>query len=90
MTRQLLLFICVMVFMTGCSSTKAREELTVEEENRFVLDKSACDKKADESARGFGRRGFGRESITWKLKHQESYNYCMTNKGWDRDLFELY
>jgi hypothetical protein len=75
----------VIAFLTGCSSPKMRADLTVEEENQFVSDKSVCTKKADESARGFGRK-----SITWELKHREIYDYCMDNKGWDKDrLLEL-
>ncbi|VAX27792.1 hypothetical protein MNBD_NITROSPINAE05-755 [hydrothermal vent metagenome] len=85
MVRQLFLLLSVIVLFAGCSSPKLRAELTVEEENRFVQDKSFCDKKAAESARGFGQ-----ESITWERKRREIYDYCMANKGWDKDsLLEL-
>lgn len=85
MARQLLLIMGITVLLAGCSSTPERADLTAEEEDRFVLDKSVCAKKADESTRGFGRK-----SITWKLKHREIYNYCMGNKGWDKGrLLEL-
>jgi hypothetical protein len=85
MTRQLLIIIGITVLLAGCASPPEREDLTAEEEDQFVLDKSVCAKKADESTRGFGRK-----SITWELKHREIYDYCMGNKGWDKDrLLEL-
>ena len=84
MARQLLLMMGITVLLAGCSATPERADLTAEED-RFVLDKSVCAKKADESTRGFGRK-----SITWELKHREIYNYCMGNMGWDKDrLLEL-
>jgi hypothetical protein len=85
MVRQLFLLLGVIVLIVGCSSPKPPAELTVEEENRFVQDRSFCDKKAAESARGFGK-----ESITSERKRREIYDYCMANKGWDEDsLLEL-
>jgi len=78
MIRQLILATGIFIFMAGCSSTPQRAQLTAEEENQFALDKVACEKKADQSARGFGRG-----SITWERKRQEIYSYCMENKGWD-------
>jgi len=77
MIRQLILLTGFILFLTNCSSTPQRAKLTSEEETRFALDMAACDKKADDSARGFGKG-----SITWERKRQEIYDYCMKNKGW--------
>lgn len=66
-------------FLANCSSTPQSVKLTSEEETRFALDMDTCNKKADESARGFGKG-----SITWERKRQEIYDYCMKNKGWDQ------
>lgn len=78
MIRQLILLTGFILFLTNCASTPQRAKLTSEEETRFALDRAACDKKADDSARGFGKG-----SITWERKRQEIYDYCMKNKGWD-------
>ena len=79
MIRQLILITGLIFFLANCSSTPQRDQLTSEEETRFVLDRTACNKKADESARGFGKG-----SITWERKRQEIYDYCMINKGWNQ------
>lgn len=85
MARQLLLIMGITALLASCSSPPERADLTVDEEDRFVLDKSVCAQKAEESTRGFGKT-----SITWKLKHREIYDYCMENKGWDKDrLLEM-
>lgn len=78
MIRQLILIMGIIIFLTHCSSSPKRANLNSEEENRFAVDQAACNKKADESARGFGKGG-----ITWERKRQEIYDYCMNNKGWD-------
>ncbi len=78
MIRQLILITGIIILLTNCSSTPQKKILTAEEEKQFALDGVACDKKADESARGFGKA-----SITWERKRQEIYDYCMENKGWD-------
>lgn len=78
MIRQCILFMGIMILLTNCSSTPQKTPLTAEEEKRFALDEVVCNKKADESARGFGK-----ESITWERKRQEIYEYCMKTKGWD-------
>ncbi len=78
MIRQWILFAGIIVLLTNCSSTPQRATLTAEEEKQFALDGVACDKKADQSARGFGKA-----SITWERKRQEIYEYCMKTKGWD-------
>jgi len=78
MIRQLILLTGIIILLTNCSSTPQKAKLTAEEENQLTLDMTTCNKKADESARGFGRGG-----ITWERKRQEIYGYCMKNKGWD-------
>jgi hypothetical protein len=78
MIRQLIPVLGIIIFLTSCSSSSQRADLTAEEEDRFVFDKGTCEKKADESARGFGKG-----NITWELKRKEIYDYCMENKGWD-------
>ena len=78
MISKLIVITSLIFFLTNCSSTPQRGNLTSEEETRFALDMAACNKKADDSARGFGKG-----SITWERKRQEIYDYCMKNKGWN-------
>lgn len=78
MIRQVILLTGIIFFLTSCSSTPQKTKLSAEEESQFALDRVACNKKADDSTRGFGEG-----SITWERKHQEIYDYCMKNKGWD-------
>ncbi len=76
--RQLILLTALILFLTSCSSSPVKQELTAEEEKRFALDQVACTAKADASTRGFGKGG-----ITWERKHKEIFDYCMKSKGWE-------
>jgi type III secretory pathway lipoprotein EscJ len=75
--RQLILLTAFIFFLTSCSTSSLKKELTAEEENKMVVDMAACKEKADASTRGFGQGG-----ITWERKHKEIYDYCMRSKGW--------
>ncbi len=77
MPKKLLILVCALL-LAHCSSAPAPKALTVEQERRLARDTAACNEKADDSSRGFGVGG-----ITWTLKWQEIFNYCMKTKGWD-------
>lgn len=73
-----MVFLLLFAVAAGCGTPPVRPGLTPEEEARYSEDTVRCNKKADESARGFGMEG-----ITWKLKRREIFDYCMHNKGWE-------
>ena len=72
-----LLILVFTLLLAHCSSAPTPKTLTAEQERQLAQDTASCNEKADDASRGFGVGG-----ITWTLKWQEVFNYCMKNKGW--------